>query len=76
MGTEPLGALGGTCQIGQTGVERDISGVLDELIRRRVVTAMARASNFGSAVENKLDRKINIISLGLTSNLDPVRQGT
>ena len=79
MGTEPLGALGGTCQIGQTGVERDVSGVLDELIRCRVVTAMARTGNLGSAIENELDRKVNLFTLSLAGNLDAIgesRDGT
>ena len=79
MGTEPLGALGGTCQIGQTGVERDISGVLDELIRCRVVTPMARTGNLGSAIENELDRKVNLFTLSLAGNLDAIgesRDGT
>ena len=79
MGTEPLGALGGTCQIGQTGVERDISGVLDELIRCRVVTPMARTGNLGSAIENELDRKVDLFTLSLARNLDAIgesRDGT
>ena len=74
MGAESLGTLGRTSHVGQARVERDVTSVLNELIRRRVVTTMARAGHFSAAVEDELDGKIDLLPFALTSNLDAISQ--
>ena len=74
MGAEALGTFGRTSHVGQAGVKGDVSSVLDELIRRRVVTTVARAGNFSSAVENELDGEIDLLPFALPSNFDAISQ--
>ena len=65
----------GAGHIGHAGIIGTISSLLNELVGGRVVSSMARSSRFGSAIENELNRKINVIAHTLASNLDPVGQG-
>ena len=74
MGAETLGTLGRTSHVGQARVERDVTSVLNELIRRRVVTTMARAGHFSAAVEDELNGKIDLLPFALTSDLDAISQ--
>jgi hypothetical protein len=48
MGAEALGTFGRTSHVGQAGIKRDVSSVLNELIRRRVVATMARAGHLST----------------------------
>ena len=74
MGAEALGTLGRTSHVGQTRVERDVASILNELIRRRVVTTMTGAGHFSATIENELDGKIDLFPFALTSNLDAISQ--
>ena len=74
MGTEPFGTLGRTSHVGQARVEGDVASVLNELIRRRVVTTMTGAGHFSATIENELDGKIDLFPFALSSNLDAISQ--
>ena len=74
MGTETLGTLGRTSHVGQARVEGDVASILNELIRRRVITTMAGAGHFSAAVEDELNGKIDLLPFALTSNLDAISQ--
>ena len=74
MGAETLGTLGRTGHVGQARVEGDVASILNELIRRRVVTTMTGAGHFSATVENELDGKIDLFPFALTSNLNAISQ--
>ena len=60
--------------VGHTGVIRDISGLLDKLKGRGVVTTMTRSGSLGTTVENELNTQVNVIALALAGNLDAVTE--
>ena len=74
MGTNSIGTLLGTGNIGHAGIVGDISGLLNEFVGRSVISSVTRSGHFGSAVQNKLNGKINVVPLPLASNFDAVSQ--
>ena len=62
-------------QVRQAGIERNVPSVLDELIGTRVVATMTTSRHFRAAIQNELDREINLFTLSLTGDLDSVRKG-
>lgn len=70
-----LRRLGAAGFVRQAGVERNESSIVNELIRARVTTAVARSRNLRSAVQNVLNREIHILSSVLTArNLNAIRE--
>mmetsp|Transcript_973 Transcript_973/g.1605 ORF Transcript_973/g.1605 Transcript_973/m.1605 type:complete len:200 (+) Transcript_973:610-1209(+) len=59
----------------QTGIVRDVSRLLDKLIRGSVVSTITTAGHFGPAIENELNTEIDIIALTVAGNLDAIGEG-
>jgi hypothetical protein len=54
----------------------NISSSLNEFVGTGVVSTMTRSSQIGTTIQNKLNGKINIISLSLATNFDAIRKTT
>lgn len=67
-----LGGFRRTRNIRLTGVVGDISSRLNELIRRRVVSSVTATRHFRPAVQDKLNREVNIVALTFAGNLDTI----
>jgi hypothetical protein len=76
MGANPICGFLTASQIRLAGVERHVASFLNKLIRRSVISTMARSSRFGSAVQNKLDTEIDIIAFGIARDLNAVSKAT
>ena len=48
---------------------------MNELIRGSVVSTMTTAGDTSAAVENELNRKVNVIALAVACNLDAITEG-
>jgi hypothetical protein len=74
--TESLGRVMTAGHVGITGIVRSVSSGLEELISAGVISSVATSSNFRSAIQNKLDRKVDVITLCFASNLDAISKRT
>ena len=54
----------------------NVSSVLNEFKGASVVTSVAWPGSFGTTIENELNRKIDVVTLCSTSNLDTISEGT
>mmetsp|Transcript_27000 Transcript_27000/g.59998 ORF Transcript_27000/g.59998 Transcript_27000/m.59998 type:complete len:274 (+) Transcript_27000:118-939(+) len=55
MRTESFSRFSRTGKVWQTCIEGDVAGILDELIRRRVISTVTGACNFGATIQNELN---------------------
>jgi hypothetical protein len=60
--------------IGLASVVGNISSGLNELIRRRMVSSVTTSCHFRSAVQDVLNREVNVVALTLASNLDTISE--
>jgi hypothetical protein len=65
----------GAGHVGLAGIIGDIASLLDKLVGARVVSSIATSCHLVSAVENKLNGKVDVIALAFARNLDAVAQG-
>jgi hypothetical protein len=58
--------------VGHASVIRHVACLLDKLVDTRVVAPVAGSSNVSTTVQNELNRKINVVALGLAGNLNTI----
>lgn len=74
LGTKSLTRVLRTGQIAHASIVGHESLVLNELVRRRVVSSVTRPGRLGAAVENVLDAEIDVVALAIAGNLDAIRE--
>mmetsp|Transcript_25033 Transcript_25033/g.42633 ORF Transcript_25033/g.42633 Transcript_25033/m.42633 type:complete len:223 (+) Transcript_25033:171-839(+) len=74
IGAESFVGVIGASHVGHAGIVGDVSLLLDEFKDGGVVSSVARSCHCGSAIEDGLDRKVNVIAFGLAGNLDTVSE--
>mmetsp|Transcript_77529 Transcript_77529/g.217372 ORF Transcript_77529/g.217372 Transcript_77529/m.217372 type:complete len:304 (+) Transcript_77529:69-980(+) len=76
MSAESLLGIIAASHVRLAGVIRNISSLFNELIGRGVVSSIAGSRHFGSAVQDELNRKIDVISLALSGDFDAIPETT
>mmetsp|Transcript_6451 Transcript_6451/g.11501 ORF Transcript_6451/g.11501 Transcript_6451/m.11501 type:complete len:209 (+) Transcript_6451:621-1247(+) len=76
MRTESIVRLGGTRRVWHARVIRNKPIFIDKVIRATGRTSMTRSSDLCATIQDKLNGQINFFSLGLSCNLDAIRQRT